>query len=332
MIGNHNNINSVKTNVITGFLGTGKTTAISHLLTQKPAHERWAILVNEFGEIGIDGAILNAKSQAMNGVYIEEVPGGCMCCASKLPMQIALNNLLKKARPHRLLIEPTGLGHPKEVMQVLGNQYYKNVLQLNNTITLVDARYLDDPRYLSHETFNQQLAVADVVVGNKSELYQEIDRQALSNYLNEFLPEHRQLHFSEQGKIQLAWLENRAKQIDETHSSEHLNSLTETEELKIPEIGYVRAINRAKDFSSIGWRFSANKVFEYGKLMPSLKQIKADRIKGIFITNKGIFAINRTSNDFFEQRVTTAKESRIEIICDDIDNNWEKQLMQALFS
>lgn len=63
-------INRVPTNIITGFLGVGKTTAILHLLATKPAHEKWAVLVNEFGEIGIDGAIMSEQ-----GAMIKEVPG-----------------------------------------------------------------------------------------------------------------------------------------------------------------------------------------------------------------------------------------------------------------
>ena len=114
-------IRAVPTNIITGFLGVGKTSTILHLLKSKPNNERWAVLVNEFGEIGIDGALVQGQQTEEQGVVIREVPGGCICCAAGLPMQIALNQLLAKAKPDRLLIEPTGLGHPKEVLQVLSS-------------------------------------------------------------------------------------------------------------------------------------------------------------------------------------------------------------------
>ncbi|MCP4864093.1 MAG: GTP-binding protein [Alteromonas sp.] len=127
---------AVPTNIITGFLGAGKTSAILNLLTQKPADERWAILVNEFGEIGIDKSLLDGQLNTQNNVFIREVPGGCMCCAASLPMQIALNQLLAESRPHRLIIEPTGLGHPKEVMQVLTAEHYQPVLSIHKTVTL----------------------------------------------------------------------------------------------------------------------------------------------------------------------------------------------------
>ena len=153
---------AVPTNIITGFLGVGKTSAILHLLENKPSTERWAILVNEFGEIGVDGSLFTGQHSEEQGVYIREVPGGCMCCAAGLPMQVALNQLLVRSKPDRLLIEPTGLGHPFEVLETLSSDIYKRVLSLQKTLTLLDARKLSDNRYIQHETFNQQIAIADI--------------------------------------------------------------------------------------------------------------------------------------------------------------------------
>ena len=152
-------ISAVPTNIITGFLGVGKTTAILNLLESKPTNQRWAILVNEFGEIGVDGSLFEGQQSEQQEVFIREVPGGCMCCAAGLPMQVALNQLLAKAKPDRLLIEPTGLGHPKEVLEVLSEDHYHNVLSLQKILTLVDARKLSESRYTEQDTFNQQRAL-----------------------------------------------------------------------------------------------------------------------------------------------------------------------------
>ena len=178
-------INAVPTNIITGFLGVGKTTAILQLVKNKPAGERWAVLVNEFGEIGVDGSLIQGQYSEDNGVFIREVPGGCMCCVAGLPMQVALNQLLAKARPDRLLIEPTGLGHPNEVLQILGNGLYREVLKVQKILTLVNARHLLDERYTDNETYNQQISIADIVVGNKTDLYQPGDRQRLQSYVKQ---------------------------------------------------------------------------------------------------------------------------------------------------
>ena len=115
-------------NVITGFPGVGKTTAILNLLQQKPDDELWAILVNEFGEIGVDGGLLKGQAPVRDDVMVFEIPGGCMCCAAGLPMEMALSQLFFLASPDRLIIEPTGLGHPAEVLSVLASDAYRDRL------------------------------------------------------------------------------------------------------------------------------------------------------------------------------------------------------------
>ena len=114
--------------LVTGFLGAGKTTVINELLATKPSDERWALLINEFGHIGIDGSLL-ASSQDNNfeqqKIAIREVSGGCICCTSQLPLQIAISRLLSEHNPQRLLIEPTGLAHPRELINQLGAPHCK---------------------------------------------------------------------------------------------------------------------------------------------------------------------------------------------------------------
>ena len=106
-----------------------------------------------------------------------------MCCTAGLPMHMAMTMLLARARPDRLLIEPSGLGHPKEVMSILTNEHYKETLSVGATLTLVDARKVSDSRYTEHETFNEQLEMGDVIVATKADLYQDSDFAALQSYL-----------------------------------------------------------------------------------------------------------------------------------------------------
>ncbi len=153
-----------RTNLITGFLGSGKTTSILHLLAQKPADEKWAVLVNEFGEVGIDGALL-----ADSGALLKEIPGGCMCCVNGLPMQVGLNTLLRQGKPDRLLIEPTGLGHPKQILDILTAAVYEPWIDLRATLCILDPRQLLDERAVSNDNFRDQLAAADIIVANKSD-------------------------------------------------------------------------------------------------------------------------------------------------------------------
>ena len=153
-----------KTNLITGFLGSGKTTSILHLLANKDPAEKWAVLVNEFGEVGIDGALLSSS-----GAMIKEIPGGCMCCVNGLPMQVGLNTLLRQGKPDRLLIEPTGLGHPKQILDLLTAPVYEPWIDLRATLCLLDPRQLLDDKAVANENFRDQLASADVIVANKED-------------------------------------------------------------------------------------------------------------------------------------------------------------------
>ena len=101
---------SIPTNLITGFLGVGKTTAVIDLLKRKELGSRWAVLVNEYGDVSIDGALIEGSEP--EGVTVREVGGGCVCCASAPYLPVALHLLLLEAKPERLIIETTGLGPP----------------------------------------------------------------------------------------------------------------------------------------------------------------------------------------------------------------------------
>lgn len=158
------NKQKVPVNLITGFLGVGKTTAIRRLLANKPAEQYWAVLVNEFGEVGIDGAAISSASAQLNVV---EVPGGCICCTTSPMLRVSLTKLLRERRPDRLIIEPSGLGHPSGIIDVLRDPYLAAALDVRATITLVDPRQLNDTRYTSHEIWREQITLADVLIANK---------------------------------------------------------------------------------------------------------------------------------------------------------------------
>lgn len=329
----NSDIKAVPTNIITGFLGVGKTSAILHLLSSKPDSERWAILVNEFGEIGVDGSLFESQHAKQQGVFIREVPGGCMCCTAGLPMQVALNQLLSQARPEHLLIEPTGLGHPKEVLEVLSDEYYQGVLSLQKTLTLVDARKLSDERYTSNDTFNQQIGIADVVVGNKLDLYQGGEQERLKTYVQKVGQAHTQVIFCEQGKIDLSLLqgESLAKKLHPAHHHhQHTKKTPLAYELPIPEVGFIKAINEGEGFKSVGWRFSPSKTFERHKLYAFLSGLNAERMKAVMITDMGVFGYNLTADSLTEIELDECFESRIEIIDNNIQPTLESQLIGCL--
>ena len=325
-------IEAVPTNVITGFLGAGKTSAILHLLKSKPENERWAVLVNEFGEIGIDGSLFSGQHNENSGVFIREVPGGCMCCAAGLPMQIALNQLLTRAKPDRLLIEPTGLGHPTEVLQVLTSEYYFDVLSIEKIITLVDARNLADNNYTEHLTFNQQIANSDVIVGNKQDLYQAQDKIQLKHYAAAKSSPEVEVIFTEHGQLPLTLLEGETCVFVGSHHHRHSESTeqTSTADMALPASGYLKAVNQGEGFHSIGWRFDASKIFNRQSLFVFLSGVCAARLKAVFITEDGVFGYNLTPDALTEIELDECLESRIEIIATEISEDWETQLFACI--
>ena len=321
----------IPTNIITGFLGVGKTSAILNLMKNKPENERWAVLVNEFGEIGVDGSLIQGN-QTTQQVFIREVPGGCMCCAAGLPMQIALNQLLTEAKPDRLLIEPTGLGHPKEVLQVLSSDHYRKVLSLQKNVTLVDARKLSDSRYADHNTFNQQITIADTVVGNKVDLYQDGDAEKLAEYVTEICPPNTKLVFAHHGKIPFEEFEGDTNFFGQQvhHHHHHQQEKPLASELPMPESGMIKATNQGEGFESVGWRFSAEKLFDHQRLRHFLVGLKAERMKAVFITPSGIFGYNLTEDGLTESELDECAETRIEVIGYQIDEDLECQLLKCM--
>lgn len=342
-------LKQIPTNIITGFLGVGKTSSILHLLKHKPENERWAVLVNEFGEIGIDGSLMQGQYSESSGVFIQEVPGGCMCCAAGLPMQVALNQLLTKAKPDRLLIEPTGLGHPVEILQILSDKFYQKILQVEKILTLVDARNLTDSRYTDHDTFNQQISIADIVVGNKQDLYQGGEQARLAAYVEDIFEDMLEdkvdknltIKFTERGIINPQWLRGKTAVIarhahHHHHSSNEadLNSLDlnplDLNSMDIPETGYIKAENEGEGFTSIGWRFDSHKVFNRNKLHVFLSGLNTERMKAAFITEQGIFGYNLTPDSLTEIELDEIAESRIDIIAYQRESNWQENLLACI--
>ena len=322
----------IPTNIISGFLGVGKTSAILNLLAQKPETERWAILVNEFGEIGIDGSLFKGNKKEGESVAIFEVPGGCMCCTAGLSMQIALSRLLANDRPDRLLIEPTGLGHPKEVLEVLCSESYKNILLVQKTLTLVDARKLRENRFVENEIFQQQIVIADTIIGNKMDLYDHMDEEILRNYVKQINGPITRLVFTENADIDVSEIDGttlfESNNIDDKPTKHH--DKLSMQDNSFPEAGYVKAINNGDGFNSIGWRFSPEKVFNYQKLFSLFDGLIIDRMKAVLITDNGVFGFNLTPDKFTESEFDECSESRIELISESIDESFEEGLLDCI--
>ncbi|NRD75085.1 GTP-binding protein [Shewanella sp. VB17] len=321
----------IPTNVITGFLGVGKTTFIKQWLAQKSHNETWAVLVNEFGEVGIDGALLSGSTE---GIEIREVAGGCLCCAASVPMQVAVNQLIAKAKPDRLLIEPTGLGHPKEVIKLLSQPHYQHVIALKSTVCLVDARKISDERYRTHDIFNQQLEVADIIVATKSDLYSDQEYSALTTYVeNTFSFENADSKYccliSMQSTMELPEdlldLLDRTGQISsgkplakERLMARRSDSVFDVEpasvDAEFDERGVLVKQNNGEGFYSCGWVFDLSYEFKFDEVIKLIKSLDVTRLKAVLITDEGIAGLNVIEGEITVIELDDAMDSRLEII------------------
>lgn len=121
--------------IISGFLGAGKTTLIRKLLEETLSDEKVVLIENEFGEIGIDGTVLK-----QSGVQVREINSGCICCTLAGDFHAALKDVIRKYRPDRILIEPSGVGKLSDILPVCRKTALREHGRLSLCITVVDAQ------------------------------------------------------------------------------------------------------------------------------------------------------------------------------------------------
>ncbi|WP_010200868.1 CobW family GTP-binding protein [Psychrobacter sp. PAMC 21119] len=356
-------IQNIPCTLVTGFLGAGKTTVINQLLSSKPADERWALLINEFGRIGIDGALL-ASAQDDNAyagnIAIREVSGGCICCTSQLPLQIAITRLLSDHRPQRLIIEPTGLAHPRELIQQLSAPHWQTALNMQAVITVLSGVQWQQQKYRSHDGFQAHVRDADILVINR---YTQLDADELKA-LQEWIAMLN-------AEVAVIWTESLSR--TEDNSSNNTTALSTSSSTLIAQltkpshtISQQRATDKTKPnqirtslkpFTSLmsnratendqsledieadtdlpyryheqqqdvllgGWRLPAHYVFDADGLQEWLLRLPNwQRIKGLVNTSDGWLKINFTPDSLTITTASAQIDNRLEVILQSVIDN-----------
>ena len=219
-------MHKIPVTVISGFLGAGKTTLVRHLL-QNNQGRRIAVLVNEFGEVGIDGELLRScqvcdtEAEANNNIV--ELTNGCLCCTVQEEFYPTMQELLtRKEQLDCIVIETSGLALPKPLIQAFRWQEIRNHTTVDGVVTVVDAQALangtlvgdltaleaqrsDDPN-LDHETpieelFEDQLACADLVLLTKTDVIGATNLTQVKDWLEQQLRTGIKVLTCQQGKI-----------------------------------------------------------------------------------------------------------------------------------
>ena len=153
-----------KIDIISGFLGAGKTTLIKKLLGEALTGEQVVLIENEFGEIGIDGGFLRDS-----GVEIREMNSGCICCSLVGDFGTSLKEVIEKYHPDRIIIEPSGVGKLSDVIKAVKDLHMDNEIQLNSACAVVDA--LKCKVYMKNfgEFFNNQIENANTIILSRTQ-------------------------------------------------------------------------------------------------------------------------------------------------------------------
>lgn len=300
-------LQNIPTHVIAGPLGAGKTSLIKHLLAQRPANERWAVLINEFGQIGLDAALLTRDA---DGIALGEVAGGCLCCVNGAPFQIGLGRLLRKARPDRLFIEPSGLGHPAQLLRQLQEAPWLGVLAVQPSVLVLDAQALAAGKPLP-VTQQEALGSAGLLLLNKSENLNTGDRQRIVAQLPA-----RRVYWTQQAVLPLSELPGlEAKAVAGVDNFIQPKGMAQMPTVWTdPEVPICLSQEQEGGWS-IGWRWHPSQTFDSERVGRWLESLAWRRAKLVIHSSAGWVSANALDNSPLAwQPSEWRRDSRIELI------------------
>ena len=339
-------------NLVCGPLGSGKTTLIQHLLTQKPAEEHWLLVVNEFGAVGIDGAILDGQRKTS----VAQIPGGCICCTAKGEVEATLKKLLAQQQPDRILLEPTGLGEPDNLVDLIRFADFKDAIDIQAVITVFDAAHTETQDLQRMTIYQSLLNMADVVVLNKVDLAEPQQINPLRQACQACFPPKDTVFETQQGQIPLSAATRshfvspgltfmQPSETALTHTPSQVKPhLPPAHTPKLPSVhplpGLVeRQSKQHGELQSIGWVFTPEVVFRWDRLRDQFQSLAA---QSAVRRAKGVFAVGTSSRMLFQlaqgeitrELIAYRKDSRLELLVDSANmidiTALEKALSEAM--
>lgn len=298
-------LKQIPTHLIAGPLGAGKTSLIRQLLAQRPADERWAVLINEFGQIGLDAALL-ARDE--DGLSFSEVAGGCLCCVNGVPFQVGLGRLLRKAKADRLFIEPSGLGHPLALLEQLSQPPWEGVLAVQPLLMVLDAAALAADQPLA-DTQRDALAHAGLLVLNKSEGLDEMTRARLESDIQQAC------YWTSQGALPFSQLPRVSAPAAVTAGSALPDGPAPAAVVWRSGDEPICLIQEQPEGWSIGWRWHPGQVFDLLAIQQWLATLPWRRAKLVLHSNAGWLSANALDGQPLHwQNSEWRKDSRLELI------------------
>lgn len=294
----------IPTHLIAGPLGAGKTTTLLEWIAHAPDNEQWAVLINEYGKVAIDPALLSGmRRNNKTRLAVREVAGGCICCGQSADFAENIRSLVTELAPDRILIEPTGLANVAALQRELLERGERLGIVLESTLCVVDVRRFQKPALLEMPYWQGLLESADIILGSKADL---AGSEKVQNFLAVVAPytsNGKKLFTDRETLFKAGWL-GPSKGIPK--------ALPKTSD---------RPISNPHSFSfnpsSKGWIFPQGKHFCLSALTTLLDAHRADtiRIKGVFKTDEGAVALQSVDGDpVMVTPIDYVADNRLEII------------------
>jgi G3E family GTPase len=285
--------------VVGGFLGTGKTTVLLAELSRREGRERCAVVVNDFGRAAIDATLLGG------GVRVTNIPGGCVCCTAPEGLAPAVRAILDELKPDRIFVEPSGLGRPRDVVDMLSRGEVAHRIALGPTVVLVDpTRAAPDPTL-----FAEQLDAADVLVATRCDLADLDQLAAFDRMAAALWPPPLLVAHARQGVLPAAaweWPAGAGPRAGEPgHDHDHDHEAAPGRE------------DSTRGYQARSWVFPTDAVFLWDGLTTLLAGVAAggvERFKGVFRTDLGWYRLDLAGGVVHPAATSYRRDSRADVI------------------
>lgn len=272
--------------IVSGFLGAGKTTLILKMLKERKEKEKIFILENEYGKAGIDGILLSS-----NNAEIKEIYSGCICCSLKGEFTQVLKQAISSIKPGRILIEPTGIGRLSEVLRIVRQPAFHDTIVIDHVITVVDAH--EAHNYLKNfgEFYKDQIYHAGIIVLSKTQEVPHFKIQEIVKLIREHNSSAKIITSPwEQLDIQEILQEKPHEELTRKEEGVFPNKLSYTRKPPVASRTCNHRAGLADVFDHVSWKGS--RVFSISSLNAVLSAVSTGQY-GKILRAKGIVAGNK---------------------------------------
>ncbi|TBX19182.1 cobalamin biosynthesis protein CobW [Clostridium perfringens] len=270
----------MKVDIISGFLGAGKTTLIKKLLDTLVKDEKVAIVENEYGEVGIDGYLLKDRR-----IEVKEINSGCICCTIKGDFKQNILDIISNYRPDRIIIEPSGVANFSQVLESIKEAHIEG-LRINMKITMVDAQNVHMYMKNFGDFYRSQLVNANTIILTRVE---KLSDNEITHVCNEIKTINNKANIITTELSKLS--PERIIQVSE----KKVENLIENINIKKPKRIGLRRVSAPEFFEN--WGVETPKTFEYSELVKILNEFQNNK-HGEVLRAKGI--IKSKDNKWFK--------------------------------